>query len=312
MRPIIKPLFLLLAILAIHFQAKAQTCSGSLGDPIISQTFGSGANPGAPLGASTTYLYSDTQCPNDGSYTVANSTSGCFGSVWHTLTQDHTGNPNGYMMLVNASVAPGIFYTQTASAGELCPNTTYEFAAYILNLIKKSACGGATIQPNITFNIKTKDGVILKQYNTGDIPATDAPVWDKKYGTYFTTPAEPVDVIVEMVNNAPGGCGNDIALDDITFRACGPVVQAGFGDLSSTGAQDICQGTSASYTLTSSVGAGYTNPFLQWQLNYNNTGWTNITGQTSTVLNLKFASSVVPGSYQYRLAVGEGQNIASP
>jgi hypothetical protein len=36
----------------------------------------------------------------------------------------------------------------------------------------------------------------------------------------FTTPANVTTLTLTMVDNIPGGCGNDFALDDITFREC--------------------------------------------------------------------------------------------
>src|ERR1700742_740193 len=124
-------------ILLISISAGAQTCSGSLGDPIILQTFGSGSNPGAPLPAGVTnFIYTTDPCANDGYYTILNSSSGCH-SDWHNVPHAHTGDPNGYMMLVNASFQPSIFFTQTANG--LCPNTTYEFSSYILNLVTLAA-----------------------------------------------------------------------------------------------------------------------------------------------------------------------------
>lgn len=309
MRLIRIKLFFQVLFLTVTSSALAQTCSGSLGDPVINQTFGSGSNPGAALPVSITNLsYTADKCPNDGYYTIANSlTSNCYGT-WHNVISDHTGNPNGYMMIVNASYQPSIFFTQTANG--LCPNTTYEFSAYILNLITLAASGPDVIQPNITFSIETSTGQVLKTYNTDKIPFTAQPEWNK-YATNFVTPAGVTDVVVKMTNNAPGGNGNDLILDDIAFRACGPIVQTGFGGLASTGDQNICEGGSANYTLQASVGAGYNNPLLQWQLNKNNSGWTNIPGQTSTTFNLNITNAV-SGSYQYRLAVGEGQNISSP
>jgi len=309
MRPRSFILFLFFLLIISASRSIAQTCSGSLGDPVINQTFGTGSNPGAALSGSITNMsYTSNSCPNDGFYTVANSlTSSCYGT-WHTVTRDHTGNLNGYMMIVNASYQPSIFFTQTANG--LCPNTTYEFSAYILNLVTLAASDPTVIKPNITFSVETSAGQVLKTYNTGDIPFTAQPEWNK-YGTYFVTPAGVTDVVVKMTNNAPGGNGNDLVLDDIAFRACGPIVQAGFGNLTTTGTQNICEGGSANYTLQASVGSGYSNPYLQWQVNKNNGGWTNIAGQTSTTFNLHITNAQ-SGTYQYRLAAGEGGNISSP
>ena len=302
-------LFLIFLLILLASKSIAQTCDGSLGDPIINQTFGAGSNPGAPLsGGITNMNYTSDNCPNDGYYTIANSVTGnCYGS-WHNVTSDHTGNTNGYMMIINASYQPSIFFTQTANG--LCPNTNYEFSAYILNLITLAASGPNVIPPNITFSIETSAGQILKTYNTGDIPSTAQPSWTK-YATNFFTPPGVTDVVVKMTNNAPGGNGNDLILDDIAFRPCGPIVQTGFGNLSSTAPQSICEGSNANYTLQASVGAGYNNPSLQWQVKKDNTGWINIPGQTSTTFNLSIANAQ-PGAYQYRLAVGEGENILSP
>src|SRR5215831_2083989 len=202
----------------------AQVCQGSLGDPVVNITFGQGPNPGSPLSAATTsYLYVTTSCPNDGMYTVVNSTSGCFGNSWHTVSQDHTGNPQGYFMLVNASYQPGDFYLDTIHG--LCGNTTYEFAAWVINVLKPSACNGSGIRPNLTFSIETLNGTVLESLNSGDIPALDVPVW-KQYALSFKTQPGQSDIVVRLRDNAPGGCGNDIAVDDITFRACGPQVSA--------------------------------------------------------------------------------------
>ena len=301
-------LFLPLISLFFATQSVAQVCIGALGDPVINQDFGSGTGPGSPLSSSvTSYSYYANDCPNDGSYTIASQTNGCFGRTWLSIT-DHTGNPNGYMMIVNASNDPGLFYTQTADAGVLCANTTYYFSAWITNLIIPSACGGASTRPNITFSIETLDGQKLSPpYNTGDILPENGVNW-KQYGTYFTTPANVTTVVVKMINNAPGGCGNDLALDDITFRACGPVIQAGFGAFTGQATQELCERGDGVYTLKAQVSA--TKPVLQWQANYYGNGWVDIDGKNSNTLDIGFHDAI-KGVYQYRLGVANGSDITS-
>src|SRR5580692_83923 len=99
MRTITLKLFLSAICIVFTLQAGAQTCTGSLGDPVINQDFKYGRNPGIPLSQIyTNYVYVPMGCPNDGMYTIANSIDTCFGSTWHKLSHDHTGNPNGYMM----------------------------------------------------------------------------------------------------------------------------------------------------------------------------------------------------------------------
>jgi gliding motility-associated-like protein len=311
MRPINFRILLILISVWLSLNTYAQTCTGSLGDPVINETFGAGPNPGPALsGQQTNMMYLNAGCPNDGSYTIANSSGSCFGDAWHFLNQDHTGDPNGYMMIVNASVAPSIFFTQQTNVGDLCPNTTYEFAAYIANICVPSTCGGKSTPPNITFTIETTGGTLLSQpYNTGDIQTSSTVQWIR-YHTFFTTPANGTQaVVVKMSNNAPGGCGNDFALDDITFRACGPVIEAGFGSNLGPATETLCQGASANYTLNASV-VGDNASFFQWQINTNGAGWKDMSGNTTDVLHIVY-NNASPGIYQYRVGIANGSDITS-
>ncbi len=304
MKLLLKILVVLL-LFSFIFTAKtfAQLCQGSLGDPVVNITFGAGNNPGPPLDFGlTNYTYFNTDCPGDGFYTIANSTNSCFGGTWHTLVEDHTpGDINGYMMVVNASFNPGDFFVKTVDG--LCPNTTYEFAAWIYNVLQPFACGGQGIKPNITFSIETTSGQVLQSYQTGDI--TENPDW-KQYGFFFSTATATNSVVLRMTNNAPGGCGNDILLDDITFRACGPLVTANInGNADSV---DVCTGDNSVFTLRANVSAGYIDPVYQWQLSTNNgASWANIAGATS-ITYVRPATSAT-GIYLYRLAVSQRANM---
>jgi gliding motility-associated-like protein len=297
---------------AFRSNAQSQVCNGSLGDPVINQDFGAGPNPGPPLANGiTTMTYTSNNCPSDGQYTIANSLTGngnCHPDTWHNVTSDHTGNPNGYMMIVNASYQPSVFFTQ--SAPTLCPGTKYQFSAYILNLITLAASGTGVSEPNITFSVETTDGTVLAIDSSGTIPPTTNPTWVQKT-LFFTTPNNATSVVVKMTNNAPGGNGNDLILDDITFRACGPVIQSGFGSTMGSASESLCQGQTASYTLKAVVDTVTgTSPTLQWQSYHTNGGWVDTAGQTTTSLNVQFVNAV-PSTYQYRLGVSNGTSTLS-
>jgi gliding motility-associated-like protein len=293
----------------------AQLCTGSLGDPIVNITFGSGANPGPALSAATTaYQFLNSNCPNDGFYTVRSNITSCFNNSWHLLNADHTGNLNGYIMLVNASIQPNDFYVDTVRG--LCANSTYEFAAWLLNVILPSACGGNTIRPNITFTVEKLDGTILQTYNTGDLNATATPIW-KQYGSFFTTPIGVSDVVLRMKNNATGGCGNDIALDDITFRPCGPKITPSIIGISNSTTTSFCrlkQGDVKYVNFNCTVSGGFNNPIYQWQYSYPDFGnpqFYDIPNETTTNLQIGFIGGSLPGTYKYRLIVSEAGNINS-
>lgn len=308
MRRGFKFVFIVFISLLTSFNLTAQLCQGSLGDPIVNITFGSGANPGNSLSAATTtYQYRSYDCPGDGFYTVLNSTNACFGDTWHSLTTDHTGNGNGYFMLVNSSFDPSAFYLDTVKG--LCGNTTYEFAAWVVNVLKQSACNGIGIKPNLTFSIEKTDGTKLQSYNTGDIPSQSTPVW-QQFGFFFTTPASVSDVVLRIFNNAKGGCGNDLALDDITFRACGPKITPSITGNASTTAV-VCEGYARSFTFTCNVSPGFNNPVFKWQQNINNGTWTDIAGATTTSLTKNFPANTAVGNYNYRLTASEIGNAAS-
>lgn len=294
-------------LLLFFIRMDAQLCQGSLGDPIVNITFGSGSNPGAPLKAATTsYQYLASDCPDDGFYTVRNNTTACFNS-WHSLQADHTGDPGGYFMLVNASFQPSAFYLDTVKG--LCGGTTYEFAAWVMNVQRLGSCSPNAILPNLTFSIERTDGTLLQTYNTNDIIQEASPAW-KQLGFFFTTPSNVQDVVLRIFNNAPGGCGNDIALDDITFRPCGPQLLPVITGSSSTSI-NLCEGTAGQFEFNCTVSAGFNNPSFQWQQRTNGGGWTDIPGANSTTLSVTFPATAAPGMYVYRLTAAEDGNLGS-
>lgn len=298
---------LLISLLTgISHTTYAQLCTGSLGDPVVKIDFGAGTamhGPALPAGT-TNYGHVDDDFPKDGNYTIENATNG---TIWWN-TKDHTGDAGGYMMVVNAATAKTDYFYKTTVTG-LCPGTTFEFAAWIANLLKDRDIS----PPNITFTIRSAtDNALLATYNTGTIPLTPSGLIWKQFGTYFKTPVNVTSVIIQMTNNSDGGApANDLALDDITFRPCGPVISSNFvinNTLSPTA--QTCAGQSNTYTLQANVVAGgFTNPVYQWQVN-NGTGWVNIAGATSTTATVTVQSAVV-GVYQYRMLASEAGNSGS-
>jgi hypothetical protein len=220
-------------ILLIFFftNSDAQSaCTGTLGTTVVDITFGSGStNPGPPLptavaGAGTTYNYASyaTGTPPavifDGDYALVNEVPN--NSAWYVGATDHTGDANGYMAFFNASPTPGQFYKQNISG--LTSGNVYEFAAWIANVINPSVLPTA-ILPNITFQIlDSTTQAVLGTYNTGDIPNSTSMTW-KQYSFLFTMPVDITTITLELTNNNIGGTqqpGNDLAIDDITFRPC--------------------------------------------------------------------------------------------
>src|SRR6185312_4585254 len=121
-------LFFLLGT-AVH----GQICSSGLGDPIVNIDFGAGPGFGPPLASGITNMHYMAQgCVLDNNYEIVNSSNNCFAGDWLSVNYDHTGDPDGYYMLIGASDQPSDFYVQTITG--LCVSTTYQFAAWILNM----------------------------------------------------------------------------------------------------------------------------------------------------------------------------------
>ncbi len=296
-------------------------CKGSLGDPVVNITFGNGSNPGQPLstivpGASTTLTYVPvignpaTPTLEDGQYTITNNIPYRSSSPWFSGSPDHTsGNGTGFMAFYNSSQQPGEFYNQTVN--NLCGSTTYEFAAWIANAVNPAFYVG--VDPNITFIIEQTDGTILATYNTGDIPENSTFTWNH-YGFYFTTPSTVSSVVLRMINNNSdigGGGGNDFALDDITFRACGPTTTASFSQTLSVDTLKVCAASFS--TIYGTVSAGYNTPNYLWQQSADSgRTWNDIPNSNSLQLPFAVPSPNLEKLYLYRLLTAEGNNINSP
>jgi gliding motility-associated-like protein len=291
---------LFIVCLVAGFGAAAQTCTGGLGDPIVDITFGQGAGPGAPLAQGITNLtYQPADCPEDGYYTIISETLNCFGDTWWDVLQDHTGNPNGYFMLINASYQPNDFYVQTVNG--LCGGTSYQFGAWVLNLVSVPG----EILPNITFTIEKTDGTVLQSYSTGDIPETFGPFW-RQYAFYFATPPGINSVVMRMTNNAPGGNGNDLGLDDITFRPAGSSIQQAIAGYPNDSIQ-LCVNAQPVLTVNATVESCYPSEDVQWQESLDSGGsWGNIPGAGTTVLS---RTATAPGLYLYRLLAAQTGNL---
>lgn len=296
-------LFIVVITLFLTCHLRAQLCTGSLGDAVVNIDFGSGTGRGGALGSAiTAYTYSSSGKLDEGYYTIVNTTTGLRDNAWHIIT-DHTGNTNGYMMVVNASTlaTAGIFYTKTVT--NLCPGTTYEFSAWLMNVMTFTSPN-----PNVTFTVSTTSGTVLGTYNTGSLAVTSSGTW-KQSGFYFTTGTDS-EVVITMLNNAVGAApGNDLALDDITFRACGPIVSAMVQNNNSTDLT-VCDNDVATYTLIGNVGTSvYSDPAYQWQVSTDNgTTWTDVTAATSLTYNAVFNSA---GTYLYRMTTAQRTNISS-
>jgi hypothetical protein len=212
---------LTLILLVFTLQGKSQSTNCQLKSPAVTIQFGSGEISDINTASLVNYRKVIYPCPGDGHYTYTSATSNCFGGDWHTLSEDHTpGDIDGNMMLVNSSYNTGSFFTTIIKG--LKGNTPYEFGVWLINLCKITKKCPFPLLPNITIQLKVPSGKIVAAFTTGEVVRHEAPHWTQ-YRARFVTPPSVTAITVVMINNAPGGCGNDFALDDITFRECVPI-----------------------------------------------------------------------------------------
>lgn len=284
-------IILILSVSWFSLEINAQGCEGNLGENIfLDGDFGSGsanvlmADPGIAPG----FTYQTNPPPNDGAYTITNDMAG-WNSVWFGWLEieDNSTDPNGYMMVVNASYEPGLFYEQLVEG--LCSDISYEFSADVINLIES---GNNYIKPNVSFLI---DGVEV--YSTGNIEETEQ--WET-HGFTFSTLSGQNSVTLSLRNNAPGGIGNDLAIDNISFRPCGPTALILPFEI-----ENICEDGSPIDLFGTIEGDQYEMPYFQWQQSFDEgVSWEDIPGaNTETIQH----TNLNTGFYYYRYILANGE-----
>lgn len=211
----------------------------------LNETFGTGGRTSsftAAYNATTTYCYEDgiagantAECPfqstwilDDGEYTVVSKITGTTASdpenihgdlAWYN-GEDHTiGDTNGRMAVFNASFTPGTFYETTITG--ILSNLPITYSFWVLNIMASSTFP-SSILPNVTVEFYDLSNNLLTSFNTGDIGRCSGSTTDNtcSQGVWkqFTTSVNLGNVnafTIRFKNNAPGGGGNDLALDDI-------------------------------------------------------------------------------------------------
>ncbi|MEO8406594.1 MAG: T9SS type A sorting domain-containing protein [Chitinophagaceae bacterium] len=199
-------------------------------------------------------------------------------------------NPCGYMLVINSAYRTDTAFHYIVS--NLCPNTYYELSAWIKNICYYCACDSngnpandpayipsgpndsSGVQPNLAFEINGTD-----YYTTGNIKymgttnkgSDSSNQWVKKGFVYQTGPSE-TSFILDLRNNAPGGGGNDWAIDDISLATCMPEMK--FLPNNPT----VCRLNAVSlYDTVSSFYNTYV--YYKWQRSINSGAtWNDVTG----------------------------------
>lgn len=289
--------FLILLFFSGNLFSQLGFCEGSKGNPIFHEDFSSGTLPAG----TTSYERVFGEDPQDGKYTIASDIGDEIGG-WHTYLPNSTLS-NGNALIVNADDKnAGLFFKREISG--LCEATTYEFSAYLMNILSLSRtnCDYGGIPINVKFQIWDKtDTQLLAEGDTGDIHSTASPYWDH-FALTFQSQAGQDLVILKMFNNGIGGCGNDLAIDDIIFRSCGDLTEV-TSNTTPGSSLEVCE-PDAPVALTLQAnpdGKVYNSHAFQWQESLDEVNWQDIPGETGAF----YTSPLLSSTRYYRVRVAE-------
>ncbi len=311
--------------LLISVVAQTPPCA-SLNNVLFNQNFGSGTGlvttGTAPvLGAGVTlpvsgigYAGSAVQPIGTETYTVTNNAQNANTDDFVNLT-DHTGNPNGRMLIINADASSSIM-SRGGFTYTLCANQQYSllfYAAFIGNASYSEVCDAFGGFKYSKIKMRIRDGVsglIITEVSTADITSNG---WNQ-YGLKFVSPASYSSITFDLINDAPGGCGNDLAIDDIMFGSCDPVLNINVSAVSG-----CVSGTSTFTGALSdpSVIPGTKDYQWQWSPAPGTGPWTNvivganIATATASALTINPVNAIDTGRY-YRILVSAAGNIGTP
>lgn len=296
-----QPTPLLLAV-AGHSDPCAQ-----LSTVMYNQTFGSGsaqtnfsggnspssgypASTGIPLATNTRIIASNPADRNPAN--------------WLSMGDHTTGS--GRMLMVNADAANSVFYADNLNG--LCANQQYSlffWAAFPGNNAYSTVCDafGGFRYPKVLMRIRdAATGAVITQMSSPEISSSN---WNQ-YGVKFVLPAGFSNVIFELINDAAGGCGNDILIDDIQFGLCSPIPTVSVS-ANSAG----CMGSPASFNgVLSDEGVIPGTKVYQWQRSTDSTNWTNISGATSASYTIPSVNATHTNIF-YRVMVAASGNMAN-
>ena len=296
-------------------------------------------NPALPDG----YKYVQLPIGSDGdfednSYTIFSTTG--FRSDW-VSSPDHTPNLTdslGGMLVANSAAAKKTFYIRKGVT--VCPGSLYNFSAWFMNVnplkVFNDVCASGNADgyhyAGVTFLI-TDDatGNEIARFKTYDVSMNLAgPTW-QMFGGGFQTPAAVTSVTLSIVNDRFGGCGNDIAIDDISFKYCSPYIYSFIDGQEKPPLRmdSLCEGAPVTIKAIYSPASYFKDPTYQWQFTKDTLHWPangatgnfppGVVGLDSSVLT--FPEGTLKGDpnqivdYYFRVNIiekGNPSNCASP
>ncbi len=216
-----------LALSVFGLTASAQTfCENEV--VYFTESFGTGTNavPNPDIIPNTLEFTASGIMEQDGTYRVINSSQQK--PEWHA-SEDHTpADVNGRMLVING--IGGDFYQNTITRPAGFAAGPYSLSAVVMNLNTPGTCSPTVaLLPSLIVSAEYMDAggnwipFMNSPFTTGQLPQSADPTWIR-LGGIFTLPTTgafiPQNIRFTIGSGTEGGCGNDFALDDISFASC--------------------------------------------------------------------------------------------
>jgi len=235
-------------------------------------------------------------------YALTNNANNGYTSRWINRTDHTTGS--GRMMVVNADVHHSVIYRDLVNVP--CGNLKYSLFAFvskITNPTYETFCQdafGQIIYPKLVFTIRNPaNGYIITNLTTPEITSEN---WTQ-FGMKFVMPPGLPQVIIEISNAAEGGCGNDLAIDDIQFGLCDPTPTVMANPAAG------CVGGITTFDASLSDPTVISGPLdYRWEISNDNVSWTPISGATNQTHTINPLQGSDAGKY-YRVIVAAAGDI---
>ncbi len=144
---------------------------------------------------------------------------------WHH-SADHTGNVDGKMFVANGEAET--FYRRVVTGTGFADNDGFSINLFAMNVDTLHTCS-SPLFTTLTYTAEYLDASNVWQpmsgspYIASSLPQTKTSDWVAQ-GSLFTLPAtgsfKVTSVRLTISDGVKGGCGNDFAIDDISFSLC--------------------------------------------------------------------------------------------
>lgn len=248
----------------------------------LSEDFGTGTTATSHpdiLPSGLTYQESG-QLVYEGRYRVINNTKQKY--EWHN-SPDHTGNTDGKMLVVNGQSE--VFYQHIVTSAGFVPGN-YNWSAFAMNVNTPGTCADPLLTA-LTYTAEYLNQsnqwvhLIGSPYTAAPLQQLASPTWIPQTAIFTlpTTPFVVTQIRLRISDGVKGGCGNDFAMDDITFGKCetppppppsGGPTPVTFGDIT---ARQKGGGVSVDWSTYQELNSSYFDIEKSADGNY---GWTTI------------------------------------